>query len=140
VDVMAKIGRPELYSQEIADKICRRIADGFSLRSICEDKDLPTRETVRAWLCVKDDFSAQYVRAREEQADHYADEMMEIADTADDVQKARLQIDTRKWIASKLKPKKYGDKVTNEITGANGGPIKTQSKIVFVPAELDEEG
>lgn len=66
-------------------------------------------------------FSKQYARAREEQADSFADEIIDIADSvapeAGEVAKAKLQIDARKWKASKMAPKKYGDKVEQQITG-----------------------
>jgi hypothetical protein len=78
-------------------------------------------------------FSAQYARAREAQADCWASEIVDLADEtladANHVAKARLQIDARKWVASKLMPRKYGDRVSAELTGANGGPIiKTEQQ------------
>lgn len=85
--------------------------NGESLRSIVSDEGMPTRSTVHKWLAENKLFSDQYARAKDNQADTLADEIMFIADNAEDVQKARLQVDTRKWIASKLKPKKYGDKL-----------------------------
>jgi len=122
---MAKIGRPSIYSKEIRNSVCTRIAVGESLRSICQSKDLPTIETIRRWLRDKPEFCAQYARARDEQADFYADEMREIADNTNDPAKARLQIDTRKWIASKLKPKKYGDSHLLKHADANGDPLQS---------------
>ena len=116
-------GRPTLYTDEIAEAICQGIADGKSLRTVCEDENLPSRETVRRWLRDNESFRGQYARAREEQADYYADDIVEIADTESDPQKARVRIDARKWTASKLKPKKYGDRVA--VTGPGGGPIQT---------------
>jgi hypothetical protein len=70
---------------------------------------MPGFATVKRWLSENADFQAQYARAREEQADFYADEIIQIADTCTDTNKARLQIDARKWKASKLAPKKYGN-------------------------------
>ncbi len=104
-------GRPSKFTQELADTICERIMNGESLRSIVSDEGMPTRSTVHKWLAENKLFSDQYARAKDNQADTLADEIMFIADNAEDVQKARLQVDTRKWIASKLKPKKYGDKL-----------------------------
>lgn len=117
----ARVGRPSKYTQELADKICRLIAEGMSLRAICEDSTMPHRDTVASWLCEKPDFSDQYARAREDQADFYTDQIIEIADTVEpdaaSVAKAKLQIDARKWKASKLAPKKYGDKVEQVLSG-----------------------
>jgi len=121
------IGRASKYSEELTDEICCRIADGESLRRICEDEGMPHRDTVRKWLGEREEFSGQYARARDEQADYYADEIIEIADSSgDDVALGRLKMDARKWVASKLKPKKYGERLTNEITGKDGGPLEVQ--------------
>lgn len=109
------------YSPEeaaiIKDRVCLEIAEGKSLRSICEADDMPSAETIRVWLLDDAQFSAQYARAREEQADYYADEIIEIADTEDDPNKARVRIDARKWKASKMQPKKYGDKIDLNHSG-----------------------
>lgn len=121
-------GRPTLFTEELANKICNDLAEGKSLRTICSDEKMPSRETVRLWLRDErhSEFLGQYARSREEQADHYADEIVEIADTEEDAQRARVRIDARKWVASKLKARSYGDKVLNEHTGKDGGPIKTE--------------
>ncbi len=109
------------------DTICARITDGMSLRAACDFDDVPTRETIRLWLESDDgELVAQYERAREEQADHYADEIIEIADNQDiEPNSRRIMVDARKWIASRLKPKVYGDKLA--IGGADDLPaIKTE--------------
>lgn len=102
----------------IKARVCVEIAKGDSLRKICDAADMPAIETIRVWLIDDGEFSAQYARAREEQADFYADEIIDIADAAKDANLARLQIDARKWKASKLVPKKYGDKVDVNHSGA----------------------
>lgn len=114
---MAERGRPTKYTPELGDEICERIAQGESLVMICKDDHLPAPKNVYAWLRAYEDFRNNYVRAREDQADTYADEITYIADTAEDAQKARLQVDARKWVASKLKPKKYGDKIDMTTNG-----------------------
>ena len=137
-------GRQSSYSQDTADMICERLSCGESLRSICRDQDSPGLSTVFKWLATVPDFREQYAHAREAQAEALFDEIIEIADTpqigqktvskatgveiteADMIEHRRLQVDARKWIASKLAPKKYGDKITQEVTGANGGPILTK--------------
>jgi hypothetical protein len=122
------------YTQKIADEICELIADGLSLRTICNKDTMPSRATVFKWLNEIDGFSDQYARAREEQAETLADEIVSIIDDASEpllvdgiplmndgkpvmmasqvsVAHARLKMDARKWIASKLKPKKYGERL-----------------------------
>ena len=111
-----KKGRPTTYCDGLADLICERIADGESLRAICRDPEMPSTSMVFRWLGNQAGFRDQYELAKEEQAELFADEIIHIADSADDenstaVQKARLQVDARKWVASNLKPKRYGDKV-----------------------------
>jgi hypothetical protein len=120
-------GRPSLYTPEIAETICCELAAGRSLRSICEDEDMPNARTVHRWLATHEEFRQHYARAKEECADYYSEEIVEIVDGADDPQRARVRMDARKWYASKLAPKKYGDKVVSEVTGKDGGPIQTES-------------
>jgi hypothetical protein len=145
------LGRPSDFTQEIADSICEQIADGLSLRSICEAENMPNKATVFRWLAAKADFRDQYAYAREAQAETLADELTDIADdgtndwmerkgeegqslgwteNGEAIQRSRLRVDTRKWIASKLKPKKYGDKLA---VGGDGDapPIQTVSEIVI---------
>lgn len=132
-------GRPTDYNQQIADTICEQLSEGKSLRSICLSNDMPNKATVFRWLNKHEEFSDQYARAREEQAEVYADEITSIADECEDdavkVAKARLQIDARKWTASKLKPKKYGDKVTNEHSGIDGKPMEVMWPLGQTPLD-----
>lgn len=84
---------------------------------------MPSLTTVYRWLQDSEEFREMYARAREDQADTLADEIVSIADeqkaalTAEgkpydpDVNRDRLRVDARKWVAAKLKPRKYGDKV-----------------------------
>ena len=123
-----KIGRPSTYSQGIANLICELIADGSSLRSICADERMPSVVTVRSWFRANQEFLSQYARARMEQADHYADEVVTIADTSLDANLARVKIDARKWAASKLNPKRYGDKL--DITTRDETPPVTREVMI----------
>lgn len=128
------MGRPSSFTQEIADEICEGLIEGKSLRSICCGDEMPSAGTVCRWLADDEAFREQYERARDAQADTLADEILDIADnTANDtlkseagveqpntewITRSRLRVDARKWIASKLKPKKYGDKQEHEHTGS----------------------
>lgn len=128
-------GRPSLYTEELAEQICEAISEGMSLREIVKLPGMPDRVTVYRWLAGNREFCNQYARAREEQADLLADEIIQIADTPmigervtvgkdgvttvqeDMTAHRRLQIDVRKWKASKLAPKKYGDSLKTEHSG-----------------------
>jgi len=140
------MGRPSEFNQEVADRICERLADGESLRSICSGDDMPNKATVFRWLGQFSVFSDQYTRAREVQADALFDDVLSIADNSkndwmesngkddagwmlngDNIRRAQLRIDARKWMAGKLRPKKYGEFKAVELTGANGGPVVIQA-------------
>jgi hypothetical protein len=133
------LGRPTDYTPELALDICERIAAGAGLRRICKRSGMPDPSTVYRWLLhpERDDFREQYTRAREHQADTHADEIVHLSDTpklgvststkttrigdvevsetttkrGDMLGHRRLQVDSRKWIAAKLRPKKYGDRL-----------------------------
>lgn len=130
----------------IRDVICERIAGGESLRAICDDEALPAMSTVFKWLAEDEKFSEQYARAREAQADALFDDILTIADdgrndwmertnadgesigwreNGEALRRSQLRVEARKWMASKLLPKKYGDRITQEHVGKDGGPIET---------------
>jgi hypothetical protein len=113
------------FSPKIADEICERLANGESLMQMCKQPGLPHRGSIMRWLLSDDPqydaFRANYARAREMQAEVLADETIDIADATKRVRKshvaiesARLRIDARKWLAAKMRPKKYGEKITHD--------------------------
>lgn len=112
-------GRPSTYSDDLASRICERMAEGESLRKICAEKGMPAKSTVFKWLGEHEAFSDQYARARIAQADKYVDELVDIADEGknEDAQILRLRMDARKWAASKLAPKKYGERLDLNHSG-----------------------
>lgn len=136
------VGRPSDYTAEIAAEICGLLASGQPLVAICRDEKTPDVRTVYRWLAAHEEFRLMYARAREDQADTLADQIIEIADTpmlgiktktddegnvetteGDMIEHRRLRVDARKWIAAKLKPRKYGERLNTEHTGLDGGPI-----------------
>ena len=137
-------GRPSIYTQELATEICNHIADGKSLRTIAAMENMPAQSTIMLWLDgTRPEFSEQYARAHEAYADKLAEETLLIADDSSQdtyvdadgnvktdteaIQRSKLRVDTRKWLASKKAPKKYGDKVA--IGGADDlGPVQTVTK------------
>mgnify|MGYP002363028391 FL=1 len=140
---MMAIGRPTDYTPDLADRICARLAAGESVRTVCGDDDMPDASTVFRWLRLHTVFREQYTRAKEEAADALVEEMLDISDdgrndwmerfgkegeaigwqvNGEHVNRSRLRVETRKWIAAKLKPKRYGDKLA--LTGDDGGPLQ----------------
>lgn len=109
------MARPPTWTEEkkaeAQEAICREMALGRSLIKICEDPGMPGYSTVLAWRSEDATFQEMYARAREEQADWHAEQILLIADTEEDPNKARVRIDARKWAASKLRPKVYGDRI-----------------------------
>lgn len=154
------MGRPSDYSEEIADIICERMVCGVedkpeSLRSICRSEGLPSLGTVMRWLAKHPEFREQYRAAREAQSEMHQEEIIEISDNCtDDVQmllandeqtelgrikhsaiaRAKLQIDTRKWVMSKMAPKKYGDKTV--LSNDPDNPVNTAPVQVSVTPDL----
>jgi hypothetical protein len=119
------LARPSSFRQGIADAICERLALGESLRQICRDNEMPDRVTVIRWKNENAEFRNQYARAREDQADIFAELGLEAAIHADDPAKGRLAFDAYRWAAGKLKPGTYGDKVQH--AGSEGtGPVVTE--------------
>lgn len=163
---------PDAERQKTFDVICEQLAAGRSLRSICRDAGMPAIGTVMRWLGEEknSNLREQYACAREAQADTLAEEILEIADEdcakvkadpfglpgdaegnvdvvfdATAVARNRLRVDARKWLASKMAPKKYGDKLMAEHSGPGGTPITVQSTVTFVqppvrpPEDEDED-
>lgn len=139
-------GRASTFSPEIAALICEALAEGHSLRSICAADDMPAKSTVFKWLSEQPEFADQYARAREAQADCLFDDILEIADDGrndsytddegrartdyDVIARSKLRIDARKWMAAKLRPRVYGEKLA--IGGAADLPPVETSTVLDV--------
>lgn len=115
---MARMGRPTDYCPETADEIISRLASGEQLRLICESAHLPSEVTIRNWIVcpgpdIPADFLNRYARARNVGLDAQAEGMTAISDDPTlDPNARRVMIDTRKWLFSKMRPDKYGDRLT----------------------------
>jgi len=138
----APVGRPTDYSPELVDQICDRIATGEPLVRICREEAMPNVVTVYRWLNKYPEFSNLYAKAKDAAADTLAEEIQDIADsipmeTTDKegntkfdpayINWMRLRVDARKWVAAKLKPRKYGDRLTHAGDAEN--PIKSETTI-----------
>lgn len=115
-------GRPSKYSTELGVAICNYVASSTDgMRKMCRNNEnFPCADTLMQWRLNYPDFSARYAQSKLIQADLFAEEIIDIIDDcetiSDNIMKARAQVDTRKWLASKLLPKAYGEKVQNETT------------------------
>jgi len=118
-------------NRDFDEEVLGRMAEGESLRSVCASlraRGCPTESRFRQRAIADDPpgFGTQYARARDLQCEALADSIIGIADDAseDEAQTARLRIDVRKWIASKILPKKYGDLQKHEVSGPDGAPVR----------------
>ena len=145
------IGRPSDYNPEIAKLICERIAthDCGIQKLVDMYDDMPMKSTIRLWKLKHTDFSSQYADAKRQQVENLAEDIIDICDNSaqdyytedgkehfnsEHVQRARLRVDTRKWLASKLAPKIYGDRKVEE----QHNPQETLFKIQTLVADLNK--
>ena len=159
-----KIGRPRAYTEVRALAVLKLVAEAKSLRTIAATPGMPPLQAMLRWMdpgaaTFVPSFRERYMRAKEVAADVLADECIKIADDAaldtrtrlnrktgkeyaqtdlDHIQRSRLMVDTRKWVASKLAPQKYGERLQTELTGPGGGPIQTVSLVANVQSQLDK--
>jgi len=138
---------PHAFTQEIVDTVCERLAGGESLRSVCRDENMPSRQAIYSWVIRHPDFADKYARSTSLREDYLFDEIIEIADTpqlgtkkvikpdgsvetteGDMIEHRRLRIDARKWALARMSPRKYGDRQIND----------TNLKVV-VPPEITED-
>ncbi|MDQ3186892.1 MAG: hypothetical protein M3Q16_10660 [Pseudomonadota bacterium] len=143
-----KRGAPTIKTPELVDAICAGISLGKSARAMCVEAGISQR-VLWNWLASDAALMQQYLRAKELCVDAYAEEIIEISDDGsrdtytDDkgrevidrevIARSQLRIDARKWYASRLAPKKYGDKLfsANE-SGDTNKPIVHRVEVAFV--------
>ena len=147
-------GRPSPYADrrsEIMGSVCEQIAKGVTMADICRQAGMPDRQTIYEWSVADADFALRIARARDEGADVIAEQSLAIVDAppergpdgridAGSVAHAKLRAEHRLKLLAKWSPKKYGDKIQAEHTGANGGAIQVASTVTFVrPPRMDED-
>jgi hypothetical protein len=148
------IGRPKQpVPQDKADELVAWISDGKTLREFCRKPGMPSFGTVYEWMKKDESFAERITRARDSGEDQIAQECLDIADNAtndwmerfdkdgasigwqlngDHVQRDKLRIETRLKLLAKWNPKKYGEKIQQELSAPGGGPIQSEHRIVFV--------
>lgn len=130
----------KLRNPENADRICALLADKRTLREIAEEIGIKSASSITDWAREDDEFAARYARAMELRCEMMAEEILEISDDGtndwmerqigdgetvtvadhEHIQRSKLRVDSRKWLMAKMMPKKYGDRVSAEITGKDG--------------------
>jgi len=129
-----------IYTERLAQEICYRIAEGQSLRRIAEDPEMPARITIWDWV-IKDreGFASMFHEARQVQAEGFIDEILEIADDrSGDTMRDRLRVDTRKWYASKIIPRIYGERQIHQTQDEDGELRPLNIGLINVPPKIPD--
>lgn len=100
---------------EVYRHVLHRMANGEAMTTICREPDMPDYSVFSKWANSSPELFGEYARAKAIQADYYADEIVDIADNDMLVARARNRMDARRWHSSKIAPRKYGDRIQNEI-------------------------
>ena len=130
------VGRPSIYTEDLAAEICTRLAGGESLRSVCRDDAMPAMSSVLLWVVDgrHPEFSAQYAQARQAQGYYYADSMLEVAALVGreelNPQAAKVIMDAYKWTAERNAPKAYGAKAGEAETVEQAQPTQVVMQVV----------
>jgi len=127
------MARPSIYSEKLVDKMLEEIASGRSVIGLCREEEwTPNADTWYRWLYKIEGLSDRYARAKSHQSEREADIILDIADNAtnQDYQVARLRVDARKWIASKLLPNKYGERTQIDHSSTDGSMKPTVIELV----------
>jgi hypothetical protein len=142
----------KLRSPENAVRVCQLIAEGYTLRQVAREVGCESAAAITEWVRADADFAVRYARAKEMQADRFAEEIIEIADDGrndwmereidgrtvrvtdhEHIQRSRVRIDARKWLMAKMAPKKYSDRMT--LAGDGDAPLQAVTRIELVPVE-----
>lgn len=143
--VSAKVGRPSGYATELAQAICERIANGESLRGICSDESMPSTSMVLRWVSSIAEFRELYTASVQSRIELHIDALLDIADAPAErcqdgkvdpawVSLQKLRLDTRKWAAAKLLPRKYGDNAALAIEAKHN-----HRYVVEIPARRTDD-
>lgn len=111
------------FSKALCERICTEIAGGKSLTKVCKRTGMPDKGTFLGWVAKHEEIEVAYRAAIQAREEVYFEQVIEIADEGLDPAKTRVQVDARKWALARMNPKKYGDRFTSELTGAEGGPL-----------------
>ncbi len=119
--------------ESIFKEICKQISEeGKPIRKVLLQEGMPKNETFYKWLDEDEEKAKQYMRACKKRADVIFEEIVTIADDQESdtyknqdgvevinhnvINRSRLRVDARKWVVSKMNPKKYGDRIEQDIT------------------------
>lgn len=135
------VGAPSIYTDELAEEICHRLAGGEPLISICRDPGMPHRATVLRWVVKSGHpFAARYFEAREAggfaDADDVSELMRQIRSGEVDEKQGRVLLSGLTWLAERKAPRRHSPR--QEVTGPEGGPVQV-TRIEIVPGEAPSD-
>jgi hypothetical protein len=153
-------GRPSTFRWEVADAICERLSKGEPLAEICRSEGMPPVRTVSHWKEKHPQFLADFARARDEGYDAIAAECLRIADETEHdtvmvgagenerpaantewISRSKLRVETRLKLLAKWDPKRYGEKMTAELTGKDGKDLPVApAGVLVVPGLMTDAG
>lgn len=151
------MSRPTVFTPELGATICEKLAECGSLRRVCLEPDMPLERTVRRWYTENEQFASEYARAKEAGIDALVDETLDIADDgsndymqtkdgekldAEHVQRSKIRIETRRWLAERMMPKKYGVRTGVDLTSSDGTmtPVDDAARASRIAALLKKAG
>lgn len=114
----------------VMEVIAARIAGGESVRRICDEPGMPDRRLINRWIIEDESLRKPYLDACRARTFMHAEEVIEIADTEPDPAVARVRMDARRWYCAKFNRVDFGDRVTQEHVGKDGGPIEQKTTVV----------
>lgn len=130
--------RSSTYSEETAEAICARMAEGESLRAICRDEAMPSYRTAFNWIATNKDFRQRYELAMQIRSQAIFEDLLDIADdgrndwmekrssvgqligwaeNGEAARRSAIRIDARKWVLARMAPKKYGERLDLSHSG-----------------------
>lgn len=135
------MGRRIRYDEAIAERLCRRLAEGKTLLAICGEAGMPARRTVYDWLDAQPDFRARYREARRRQLESWAEEIVTLADglaegDREAAGRVKLRIEVRQWLIQRLAPRVEGE----EASGKAGGRTEKQPLVIQVVTGISRPG
>lgn len=154
-------GTKTIFTPELCSKICDFVIEGYTMRQIAAMDGMPTKASIFRAMSRNEDFAAAYAEARDLQTMMWEDDLTDIADNSNNdwvekerangsteialnheaMQRSKLRIETRKWLMACRKPQKYGTKVSQEISGPDGGPVSVSKveRVIVAPKNFFED-
>ncbi len=143
---MTKRTPPRNWTDELKSELCRRIAEGETILAMAGKDGFPSQSAVYSELRRDPDFAKEYELAREWQLTAWEDEIIELANDSsndrlpdgridvDHIARMKLVVNTKQWIMARRNPRKYGDRVSAELSGPNGGAIEVKKELSPIEA------